>query len=210
MKRLLITIILISIVIPSGSFLSFSAEDAIIFDFEDDTKGWDIPDWAYNHRDYKSKEVHISDKKALEGEKSLEVVCDFPGNVWAAVLIERERDMDLSKYETISADIFLPRKAPRGFYKARFILTVGVGWHFIEMRHPVDLIPGKWNNVTVKLEKEEVLESAWKGRGEKRLFKHIDKIKKIALRIEYDAAPPHRVGSRYKGPIYIDNIIIEK
>ena len=210
MRRFLITIILISTILSSGVFLAFGKSDTILFDFEDSAKGWDIPDWAYNHRDYKSQEAFISDKKALEGEKSLEVVCDFPGNVWAAVLIEREKDMDLSGYDTISASIYLPRKAPRGFYKARFILTVGVGWHFIEMRHPVDLIPGKWNTVKAKLEKTEEGESAWKGRGEKRLYKHIDKIKKIALRIEYDAAPPHRIGSRYRGPIYIDNIIIEK
>ena len=210
MRKFLITIILISMVLPSGIFPAFGKSDTIKFDFEDDAKGWDIPDWAYNHRDYKSKEVLISDKKALEGEKSLEVVCDFPGNVWAAVIIERKKDMDLSDYDTISASIYLPRKAPRGFYKARFILTVGVGWHFIEMRHPVDLIPGRWNTVKAKLEKSEEGETQWKGRGEKRLYKHIDQIKKIGLRIEYDAAPPHRVGSRYRGPIYIDNIIIEK
>ena len=54
MKRFLITIIFISMVVPSGVFLSFGVEDAIVFDFEDNTKGWDIPDWAFDHRDYKS------------------------------------------------------------------------------------------------------------------------------------------------------------
>ena len=37
----------------------------------------------------------------------------------------------------------------------------------------------------------------------------LDKIKKIAVRIEYNVAPPNVLGPKYKGPIYIDNVVIK-
>ena len=184
-------------------------QEEIIFDFEGGNEGWVIPDWAYYQGDHKAESVEVSQEKAKKGNSSLVVMCDFPGDVWAAALIEHREDMDLSGYEAISADIYLPKKAPKGIIVARFILTIGIGWHFTEMRYSVPLKPGRWTKVEAKLESEEVEKSEWKGRKEKRLFHHIKTIRKIAIRIEYDASPPYRIGRRYKGPIYIDNVVIK-
>ncbi|MFH1877579.1 MAG: hypothetical protein ABH883_02080 [Candidatus Omnitrophota bacterium] len=181
----------------------------IVFDFEDSTDSWRIPDWAYYQGDHVATEMQLAGEEASSGKSALKIMCDFPGDSWAAALIDLERPMDLSGYNTISADVYLPKKAPEGLMQARIILTCGDGWHFIEMRSAVPLKHGKWVTVKANLEKEEVPESEWKGRKEKRLFLHIDKIKKIAVRVEYDAAPPSKVGPRYTGPVYVDNIVIK-
>jgi hypothetical protein len=191
------------------SSLSGYAGEKIHFDFEGSNDGWVIPDWAYYQGDHKAESVEVSSEKASKSKGALAVMCDFPGDAWAAALIEHKEDMDLSGYNTISADIYLPKKAPKGIIVARFILTAGIGWHFTEMRHPVQLVPGRWTKLKAGLESEEVEKSDWKGRKEKRLFHHIKNIRKIAIRIEYDASPPYRTGRRYNGPIYIDNVVIE-
>ncbi|MFQ5953314.1 MAG: hypothetical protein ACE5JK_07965, partial [Candidatus Omnitrophota bacterium] len=185
------------------------AEGGGFFSFEGSNEGWVIPDWAYYQGDHKAESADISSEKASKGDNSLEVVCNFPGDIWTAALIEHREDMDLSGSETISADIYLPKKAPKRIIVARFILTVGIGWHFTEMRYAVPLVPGRWTKLKAKLESEEVEKSEWKGRKEKRLFHHISSVRKIAIRIEYDASPPYKVGRKYKGPIYIDNVVIK-
>lgn len=195
-------------------FLTHTAAGALTedirFTFDDRIGGWDVPDWAFEKKDYVAGEVLLTGETVKTGSGALEVVCDFPGNRWAAALVELERDMDLSEYNSISADIFIPQGAPQGFFKARFIITAGIGWYFIEMREPVDLLPGQWVNLTAKIEKQEELVSAWKGRGESRLFSNIHLVKKLAIRIEYNASPPQTIGASYHGPIYIDNVVISK
>ena len=200
-------IIIIALVFASSAF-SYAAEE-VRYDFEGSNEGWAIPDWAYYQSDHVAKEVKVSSEKFAKGKNSLAVVCEFPGDVWSAALVEHREDMDLSGSESISAEIYLPKNAPKGIIVARFILTIGIGWHFTELRYAVPLIPGRWTKLEAKLENEEVEKSDWKGRKEKRLFQHIQHIRKVAIRIEYDASPPYRVGRKYHGPVYIDNVVIK-
>lgn len=194
-------------------------KEEIRFDFETGAEGWVIPDWVFDQNKiniYRAVSVDVSSEEASSGSNSLEIMCDFPGREWAAALVELQRDFDFSSYDTISVDIYVPRKAPR-LIEGRIILTVGDGWLFTEMRNSVYLQPGKWTTVTAHIEKEQKMDpetgapalSEWKGRGDKSLYLHIDKIKKVAIRIEYNAAPPDRTGPRYKGPMYVDNIVIK-
>lgn len=205
----IISIILVLTILSFAAAEGAEKKEKIHFDFETSNQDWIIPDWAYSQSDHVAETVEISSKEASSGKNSLAVICDFPGDAWRAALVERNESMDLTGYKSISADIYIPKGAQRGLIKARFILTIGEGWLFTEMRQTVFLKPGRWVTVKANLESEETEKSDWKGRDEKRLFLHIDQIKKIAIRIEYDAAPPHRIGARYQGPIYIDNIVIE-
>ena len=207
MKIIFILLIFAIICCVNGGV--FASDNKIHFDFEEGKEGWVIPDWAYYQSDHKGRITEISAKEASHGKSSLAVMCEFPGDVWTAALIEWKKDIDLSEYDTISVDVYLPKKAPRGFLKGRIILTVGEGWYFTEMRPAVYLEPGKWTTLKAKLESEEVEDSDWKGRKEKRLFHHIHNVRKIAVRVEYDASPPHRIGPKYHGPIYVDNMVIE-
>jgi hypothetical protein len=206
--KVVICVLIIALLLLKNVVSGYSS-DEISFDFEESNQEWVIPDWAYYQGDHVARSIGVSSEKATKGKNSLEIMCEFPGDAWAAALVEHREDMDLSEYKSISADIYLPKGAPKGIIVARFILTVGVGWHFTEMRYTVTLKPGKWNKIKVNLESEEVEKSEWKGRGEKRLFHHINSVRKIAIRIEYDASPPYRVGNKYHGPIYIDNVVIK-
>ena len=189
----------------------FGAEKEIRFDFEEGTQGWMIPDWAYYQDDHKGKTSNISTELASSGKQSLEVICDYPGKTWAAVLVEREKDMDLSGYGSISVDIYIPKGAPKGLFLGRVVLTVGDGWWFTEQRVGIPLEVGKWTTIEVPLDSPELTDQQafWKGRKEKRLYNNLNKIRKIAVRVEYDAAPPYRIGPKYDGPIYVDNMIIK-
>ncbi len=208
-KRALTLFFALAFVFPAVGSASSHPED-IVFTFEESTEGWGIPDWSYDFDDYVAEDVVLSREITSLGSGSLEVICDFPGTKWAAALVELEKDMDLTGYDYISAEVYIPRGAPGGFMKARLILTVGVGWHFIEMRRPVDLIPGRWNRIKAIVEKEDTMVSPWRGQGGQNLRDHLDAVKKIAIRVEYDAAPPHVTGGRYRGSFFIDNVVISR
>jgi hypothetical protein len=215
MKRIFVLITVITMAFACRQAMAeevpLQSEDKrpIVFDFEESTQDWMIPDWAYDQGDHVAKEVSISPDYAVEGVNSLAVKCEFPGDLWRAALIEWKQNLDLTGYNTISADIYLPEGAPKNIIKGRIVLTVGDGWLFTAMKEPVFLVPGKWNHISARLETEATSITDWKGRDERRLYKHIDKIRKIAIRIEYDAVPPHIMGKEYNGPIYIDNFRIE-
>jgi hypothetical protein len=207
-KTIISLIIVFSVVFYGAG--AFGAEK-IVFDFEGSNDAWEVPDWAFYQSDHKARTAEASDDVASSGKGSLKVMCEFPGDVWTAAVVEVKKDIDLREYETISVDVYLPKKAPRDIMQARIILTVGDGWRFTEMREGIPLERGKWTTIKVQIDKgaEEGSHPDWKGRGEKRLYHDIDKVRKIAVRIEYNAAPPHRLGPRYYGPVYVDNVVIE-
>lgn len=197
--------------LSSIDLLDVEAENGdIVFDFEKSTGQWDIPDWVYGNNDYVASEVKIAPGQGRQGRNALEMIFDFPGNRWAAALVEVEKDMDLTGYSVISAHIYVPREAPTGFLKARFIITAGAGWHFIQMRYPVSIVPGRWSKIEASLPENEEGVSAWSGSGDRRLHLHLDTVRKIAVRLEYDSAPPHVTGPEYKGSFFIDEVRITK
>jgi len=197
----------------------FAQKEKIVYDFEQSNEGWIIPDWTFDQRHeetYCAETVGISSKRAKTGEFSLELISDFPGIEWSCSLVEKAIERDLTGYETISVDIYVPKGAPT-FLQAQIILTVGEGWRFTEMRRAVPLKAGQWNTITARLESpienaaegEEPPLGDFRGRKQRRLYRHINNVKKVAVRIEYNSAPPNMIGPRYRKPIYIDNFVIE-
>jgi len=178
----------------------------IVWDFETgETRGWDVPDWAFEQKDHVAQSVVVStDVSSPKGGHSLAVMCDFPGDTWTAAVIEYGNDLDLTGYKTISADIYLPSKARGDLYQARFILTVGPWWR-VEQSQATFLKEGRWNKITMPLDSN----TGWKVRIPARgIVENITQIRKIGIRIEYNANP-RQGGPRYEGPVYVDNIIIE-
>jgi hypothetical protein len=201
------TVLFFAVLIP----LESGAEDLepIRYGFEGSTDGWRVPDWALYQGDHVAESLEVSTEEASEGESSAAIMCEFSGKSWQAALVEVQKPFDLTGYDTISVDIYLPRRAPRNLMQGRIILTAGEGWYFTEMKDAVYLAPGRWTTISARLESTRPESSDWKGRNEKRLYRNIDEIMKIAVRIEYDIAPPTRLGREYKGPIYLDNVTIE-
>ena len=176
------------------------------FDFElGNKKGWDIPDWAFEQKDHVARSTEISKEKASEGEASLKINCEFPGDKWTAALIEYNNELDLTQYDGISADIFLPKNCKSELIQARIIMTVGDGWWICQMKGAVLLKKGAWTTITAKLKDP----SAWICRaGWENVSGSFNKVKKIAIRIEYNANP-WQAGPPYNGPVYVDNIVIQ-
>jgi len=166
----------------------------LLFSFDEKAPNWEIPDWALEKDEYVGESIAISTKYAKEGQSSLEVMSHFPGGKWTAVYLQVEQDFDLTRYKTLSADIYLPKEAPFGL-QARFILTVDPNWTWTEMTRMVKLVPGEWTTITADLmpgstdwRKTQVTDEFRAG------------VRKIGIRIESNMRPA------YSGPIYIDNI----
>jgi hypothetical protein len=127
---------------------------------------------------------------------SLQISVDFPERSWSAAIVELSQFLDLTDYDTISVDIFLPFKAPKGL-RAKMILTVGDNWRFTEMSRSVRLEPGKWNRIEARVAGKTF---DWRGVRSGDNFRN--DIRKIAVRIESDKRPA------YKGHIYIDTLMV--
>jgi hypothetical protein len=184
-----------------------------VFDFENlDLEGWEIPDWALEQQDQVGYELTISDERTYKKSAfSLELKCDFPGDRWAAAVIEYNRHIDFSGYKDISCEIYVPRQARAGgFLQARVILVAGPWW-WIEQRMAIPLTVGRWTTLEAKLDvTEDNQMSYWKRKSKDgTLVNYRDQVEKVIIRIEYNASERH-AGPEYKGPIYIDDIKFRK
>jgi hypothetical protein len=173
-------------------------EERVIYDFEGDLLGFEIPVWAQGKADYVAKEVVVSNEFAKNGASSLKVTANFTGDNWNAALVEIQQYLDLSQYRVISVDFFIPKEAPIGL-KGMMILTVGDNWKFVEMNRSVPLIPGEWVTLTASIEPGSY---DWKRIVPDENF--AQDVRKIAIRVESNKKP------QYSGPVYIDNIRVGK
>ena len=187
---LLITISYVSF-LPSVSH----SREIILYSFEKDPQGWEIPDWAFAKKDHVAKQLSISEFHSSDGKYSLEVESEFTGApAWEAAYVERVIDItDWTPFKYLSLDIYLPKEAPQGL-RARIILTIGEDWKWTEMNKSIPLTPGEWTVIRVDLTPESM---GWR--------KYIDDsfrsdVRKLGARIESNGK------IKYKGPIYIDNV----
>jgi hypothetical protein len=179
-------------------FAKAHAEDKVLFGFEKDTEGWEIPDWALEKEDYVGKDAAVDTKVADEGKQSLKIDTKFPGGKWTAAYIEIQQYFDWTPYKAVSVDVYLPEGAPVGL-KSKMIATIGESWNWVEMAKGTALEPGKWTTITANL-----LEGSTDFRAKVDDAFRKD-IRKIGVRIESNMKPV------YEGPIYIDNLrLIEK
>ncbi|MBD3426231.1 MAG: hypothetical protein GF409_03250 [Candidatus Omnitrophica bacterium] len=192
---------------PGGTFdrwNEFSAPPAekfrengkTLYDFEKNDNGWEIPSWALEKTDHIARTMKPVEGISSKGSGSLGVYAEFSGNKWSAALVEIQHYLDLTEYEMITADIFLPPDAPVGL-RGKLILTIGDDWSFTEMTRTVRLKPGEWT--TIKADIAEGNSSVWRRVTVDSAFK--EDVRKIAVRIESNKPT-------YKGPIYIDNITV--
>jgi len=196
MKKLVVLGILFAAVTLISPDCAFSAE-RVLFGFEKDVEGWEIPDWAYEQDDYVGEDIAVSNDVAKEGASSMKLTSNFPGGKWNGAVVEIMEFFDWTPYSAISCDIYLPDAAPNGL-KAKMILTVGDNWKWTEMSRSYRLTPGKWNNISAKLKPGS---EDWKRTKPTNEFRA--DVRKIAVRVE-------STKNAYKGPIYIDNILLNE
>ncbi|MBU4346178.1 MAG: hypothetical protein KKH29_02490 [Candidatus Omnitrophica bacterium] len=172
-------------------------QEKLIFGFEEDVPSWEIPDWCFEKEEYVAESMAISNKFAKEGNASLELMANFPGKKWTATYAEVQQFFDWTLYKTISADIYLPVDAPFGL-RARFILTVGEDWKWIEMARLAKLVPGEWTTISADLRPGS---TDWRRTEVTDEFR--SDVRKLGMRLESDMKPV------YSGPIYIDNVRLD-
>ena len=196
MRIIKIFIILLITLAPSLLLAGNSyPKEVVMYSFEKDPEGWEIPDWALAKKDHVARQLGVSEFQVSNGKYALEVDVDFSGGKgWEGAYVERVIDVtDWSPFSYLSADIYLPKDAPQGL-RARVILTVGDNWKWTEMNKSSALTPGEWTVLKVDLTPNSM---AWR--------RFIDDsfrsdVKKLGIRIESNGK------IAYKGPIYIDNV----
>jgi len=196
MKKMIALIFALALVLSVSGLAR--AEEKVIFGFEKDTQGWEIPEWALEQEDHVAKTVEVSKDFAKEGTQSLKVMTAFPGKTWTAALVEDFEYFDWTPYKAISADVYIPKEAPVGL-KTKIILTVGENWKFTEMSRSLQLVPGEWTTITANLLPGS---EDWKKTVVDDNFRK--DVRKLAIRVESNKKP------EYNGPIYIDNVRLEK
>ena len=196
MKRLLCVAAVFAIALLAFSGSAFSA-DKVLFDFEEDIEGWEIPDWAYEQDDYIGEDIMVSKDVAKKGKSSMKFIANFSGKKWNGAITEVMEFYDWTPYSTISCDVYLPEGASRGL-KAKMILTIGDNWKWTEMSRSYKLRPGEWIHMSANLKPGSV---DWKRTKPTDEFRA--DVRKIAIRIDSNKAA-------YKGPIYIDNIVLSE
>lgn len=196
MKKIFVLAVAIAMVISVSSLAR--AEEKVVFSFEKDAQGWEIPEWALEQEDHVAKTVEASKDFAKDGDGSLKVMTAFPGKIWSAAIVEDFEYFDWTPYKTISVDIYIPKEAPIGL-KAKIILTVGESWKFTEMARSIALVPGEWVTVSASLIPGS---EDWKKTVVDDNFRK--DVRKVSIRVESNKKP------EYSGPIYIDNIRLEK
>jgi len=182
------------VLVMSMANIGAAADEKVLYDFEKGLGGWSIPEWALKQADQVAKGAITSDAFASSGTHSMEVVADFPGSIWTGAYVEIMEYLDISDYEELLVDVYIPEDAPEGL-KARAIFTAGENWSFLEMKKAVALIPGQWRTVRADLD------------GGGRVWKNsasapnmASDVRKVGVRVESNQKPT------YKGPFYIDNI----
>lgn len=173
-------------------------EERVLFSFENDLQGWEIPEWALDKEDHVATGIELSDEYASEGKFSMKINCAFPGGIWSAAVVELEQYLDFSPYRQIAVDIYIPKDVPQGL-RAKIILTVGESWAFTEMNRSIPLVPGEWVTIVGNIEPGSF---DWKRTNPDETFRQ--DVRKIVFRIESNRKPV------YSGPIYIDNVRLGK
>ena len=174
------------------------AEEKVLFGFEKDTQGFEVPEWALEQEDHVAKNISVSKDVASEGKQSLKVDCAFPGKVWTSALVEDFEYFDWTPYKAVTVDIYIPKTTPIGL-KGKMVLTVGENWKFIEMAKSTPLVPGEWVTISASLIPGS---EDWKKTIVDDNFRK--DVRKLAVRVESNKKP------EYTGPIYIDNLRLTK
>lgn len=173
---------------------SVQAAEIVIYGFEGDLDGWVIPDWAKTSGDYVATQIDVSQDYAEEGQSSLKLAAEFPGERWSGVYAEREVEVtDWGPFGYLALSVYLPPEAPAGL-RGRIILTVGDQWQWTEMNRGVALEPGQWTTITADLKPGSM---NWKFFPDESFRKDV---RKVGVRIESDKAPA------YRGPVFVDHV----
>ncbi len=184
-----------------GVALAACAEDGalVIFDFEDTTQGWAIPEWALTSADYVGKALGASQQVASQGKGAVELTAEFPGGGrWTGAYAEIEMHVtDWTQFTAVAVDLYVPADAPAGL-RGRIILTVGPDWTWTEMNRGIPLVPGQWTTVTANLKPGSMdwkffPEDAFRG-----------DVRKVGIRLESDKKPA------YAGSVFFDTVRLLK
>lgn len=170
------------------------AAEIVVYGFEGGLDGWAIPDWARTSGDYVARQVSVSQEYPEEGQSSLKLQTEFPGDRWAGAYVEREVEVtDWGAFGYVAVSIYLPADAPSGL-QGRIILTVGEKWQWTEMNRGVPLEPGQWTTITADLKPGSM---DWKFFPDEAFRKDV---RKLGVRIESNQRPA------YQGPVFLDHV----
>ncbi len=174
------------LVLLAGGFLFAQEGREIFFNFEKNTEIWRKTSTKSNC----VEKISISDEKSIDGEKSLKVDFNLPGEG----CIESSFFKDLSVYKNLILNIYVPKNIPEDFKLCVFLQDNEWLWYQTPL---FNLLKGKWNRLTIDVRPESPF---WENIGHNQPWsiKSLSSIRKIGIKFFSN--------SEFKGSIYIDRI----
>jgi len=193
-----LVLVTLGIVFSLPTQLKAADNEIIIYGFEKDLSGWEIPSWAREKDDHVANDIFVSDEVSSEGMSSMVILANFPGKDWTGAYVEKMMDVrDWSPFGVLSVDVYVPDEAPVGL-AGQIILTTGEDWTWTEMNRSISLKPGEWTTISVNLRPGSL---DWKFFPDESFRADI---RKLGVRVESDRGPV------YYGPAYVDNITLSE
>ena len=136
----------------------------------------------------------------------LSLRADLPDLPWCATAVGLRGPFDLSAFNILAVDLYLPRDLPGRTVSARIALRAGANWQWYQASEALSLAPGRW--VTLKaplgeaLTAFEALES-W-GDATVGLMGDLTLVQEILIRIEVSG----RDDFAASGEVLVDHITL--
>jgi hypothetical protein len=179
------------------------APPVLLYGFEQDIEGWNLPDWPDANKNDKGQVVQpiCSDEESSEGHRSLKMTFHIAPARASQGFVGVHPLSDWTMLRRVRMDVYLPPNAPAGL-TAHFYMMQD-GWHWRESTPRIALKPGQWTTLETPLVGSGVA-AEW-GCSEKEFRAGLPDVLDFGIRIGNEE--PNRVG--YSGPVYIDNVRAE-
>ncbi|HNX91853.1 MAG TPA: hypothetical protein PKY78_07370 [Candidatus Omnitrophota bacterium] len=195
-------LVFVGLSILSGVSCDAAAQDKMVYNCSRYIHNWGIPEWSGEKADHINPVLSIDENFGdKQDSMSLKLNLSFSGEAWSAGIIEANGVFDLTLYRALTFSVYLPSDAPKGI-EARAIIVSGDDFKWIEMGRSFVVEPGRKTVIKANLKNGC---RDWRIKGEQIVLTEALKqdIRKVAIRIESNVV-------KYDGPIYLDDIQIEK
>jgi hypothetical protein len=171
-----------------------------LYDFEQGTDGWTMPDWPDANKDEKGAIYHPESSQdfASSGTKALRVPLRFIAGKDAKGFVGVRPNADWSPFQQVRVAVYLPAGAPTGLHVGFYMM--GGGWKWREAKQTIPLVPGQWTTLEAPLVGKEATD-LWNFDATG-LSQALQGIIDFGVRIEKTGSDQ----TSYTGPVYLDTV----
>jgi len=171
-----------------------SKDPILLFDFTHDTEDWTMPDWPEANKSPNGVRYACT-----APDQTLNIPLSFGKLAKTEGFVNYGPASNWQRFRSVSADVYIPADAPKGFRASFFLM--GDGWKWNIPLDMTQLEPGKWNRIEAPLN-DENLEKYWKV-PYSQFFNGLKYVIGFGVRITKPDGVP-----KYQGVFKLDNVTV--